>query len=123
MSEVMDMADPNLVDFYGRVARIEKDHARGRGFEAVGTLGRSAYLRKPKKSPFRFVMPVLAVVACGVTVKGFIHQQIGGNIYDQRVASLLEGEGFDRLGGYLMQADVATLWVSEKLNTTIGTDI
>jgi hypothetical protein len=119
----MDMADPNLVDFYGRVARIEKDHARGRGFEARGTLGRSAYLRKSKKSRFRFVMPVLAVIACGVTVKGFIHQQIGGNIYDQRVASLLDGEGFDRLGGYLMKADIATLWVSEKLSTTIGTDI
>jgi hypothetical protein len=119
----MDMTDPNLVDFYGRVARIEKDHARGYGFEARGTLGRSAYLRKPKKSAFRFVMPVLAVVACGITVKGFIHNQIGGGTYDQRVASLLGGEGFDRLGGYLMQADVATLWVSEKLHSTIGTDI
>jgi hypothetical protein len=119
----MDMADPNLVDFYGRVARIEKDHARGYGFEARGTLGRSAYLRKPKKSAFRLVMPVMAILVCGVAVKGFIHNQIGGNIYDQRVASLLDGEGFDRLGGYLMKADVMTLWVSEKLNTTIGTDI
>ncbi len=117
------MADPNLVDFYGRVARIEKDHARGYGFEARGTLGRSAYLRKRKKSPVRFVMPVLAVIACGIGVKGVIHSQIGGNTYDQRVASLLDGEGFDRLGGYLMQADVVTLWVSDKLHTTIGTDI
>jgi hypothetical protein len=119
----MDMADPNLVDFYGRVARIEKDHARGYGFEARGTLGRSAYLRKKKKSPFRFVLPALAVVACGVTVKGFIHQQIGSNVYDERVAALMDGEGFDRLGGYLMKADIMTLWVSEKLDTTIGTDI
>ena len=117
------MADPNLVDFYGRVARIEKDHARGYGFEARGTLGRSAYLRKPRKSAFRFVMPVLAVIACGITVKGFIHHHIGSNVYDERVASLLGGEGFDRLGGYLMQADLATLWVSKKLDTTIGTDI
>jgi hypothetical protein len=119
----MDMADPNLVDFYGRVARIEKDHARGFGFEARGTLGRSSYLRRPKKSAFRFIMPMLAVIACGVTVKGFIHHQIGSNVYDQRVASLLGGEGFDRLGGYLMKADLATIWVSDKLDTTIGTDI
>ncbi|MCU0803251.1 MAG: hypothetical protein MUD11_16100 [Rhodobacteraceae bacterium] len=117
------MADPNLVDFYGRVARIEKDHARGYGFEARGTLGRSAYLRPRKKSPFRFVLPAMAVLACGVTVKGFIHQQIGGSVYDQRVAALMDGEGFDRLGGYLMKADVMTLWVSDKLDTTIGTDI
>ncbi|MGL4321144.1 MAG: hypothetical protein ACRCS3_09805 [Paracoccaceae bacterium] len=117
------MADPNLVDFYGRVARIEKDHARGYGFEARGTLGRSAYLRKKKKSAARFVLPVLAVIACGVTVKGFIHQQIGSNVYDERVATLMGGEGFDRLGGYLMKADIMTLWVSDKLDTTIGTDI
>ncbi len=117
------MADPNLVDFYGRVARIESDHARGYGFEASGTLGRSAYLRAPQKSAFRFVLPALMVVACGVAVKGFIHHQIGGNVYDERVASLLDGEGFDRLGGMLMTADVATLWVSDALDTTIGTDI
>lgn len=117
------MADPNLVDFYGRVARIEKDHARGYGFEARGTLGRSAYQRRKKKSAFRFVLPMLAVVVCGVTVKGFIHQQIGANVYDERVANLMEGEGFDRLGAYLMKADIMTLWVSDKLDTTIGTDI
>jgi hypothetical protein len=119
----MDMADPNLVDFYGRVARIEKDHARGYGFEARGTLGRSAYLRRPKKSMMRFALPVMMIVACGITVKGFIHHQIGGNVYDERVAALLGGEGFDRLGGILMKADIATLWVSDKLDTTIGTDI
>lgn len=117
------MADPNLVDFYGRVARIEKDHARGYGFEARGTLGRSAYMRRRKRSPFRFVLPVMAVIACGVVVKGFIYQQIGGNVYDERVAALLDGEGFDRLGGYLMTADFMTLWVSDKLDSTIGTEI
>ncbi len=117
------MADPNLVDFYGRVARIEKDHARGYGFEARGTLGRSAYMRRKKKSAFRFVLPIMAVIACGVTVKGFIHQQIGGSVYDERVATLMDGEGFDRLGGYLMTADIMTMWVSDKLDSTMGTDI
>ena len=37
------MADQNMVDFYGRVSRIKKARAKGYGFEAVGTLGRSYY--------------------------------------------------------------------------------
>ena len=40
----MDMmwVDPNLNDFYSRVSRIEKSHAKGYGFEATGTVGRKA---------------------------------------------------------------------------------
>jgi hypothetical protein len=116
----MDMADVNLVDFYGRVARIEKDHARGYGFEAVGTLGRSGSSRRAKKSVLRFVMPMLAVFVCSVGLKGAIYNQIGADLYQERVDNLMGGQGFDRLGGVLMQADPATVWVSDKLNATLG---
>jgi hypothetical protein len=116
----MDMADVNLVDFYGRVARIEKDHARGYGFEAVGTLGRSGSTRRSKKSYLRFVMPMLAIVACSVGLKGAIYHQIGADLYQARVDNLMDGQGFDRLGGVLMQADPATVWVSDKLDATLG---
>ncbi len=37
------MADPNLVDFYSNVARFEKMRAKGYGFDAAGTLGRSYF--------------------------------------------------------------------------------
>jgi hypothetical protein len=115
----MDMADLNLVDFYGRVARIEKDHARGYGFEAVGTLGRSGSSRRAAKSPFRFLKPVLMVFVCSVALKGAIHHQIGANTYDARVDNLLSGAGFDRLGGMLMQADPITVWFSGELKKNI----
>ncbi len=37
--------DPNLNDFYSRVSRIEKSHAKGYGFEAAGSLGRKGSTR------------------------------------------------------------------------------
>ena len=113
------MADLNLVDFYGRVARIEKDHARGYGFEAVGTLGRSGSAHRVAKSPLRFLKPVLMVLVCSVALKGAIHHQIGADTYQARVASLMSGEGFDRLGGVLMQADPITVWFSGELKKNI----
>ena len=46
------MADPNLVDFYSNVARFEKKRAKGYGFDAAGTLGRS-YFNPPSASAAR----------------------------------------------------------------------
>jgi hypothetical protein len=117
----MDMTDPNLVDFYGRVAKINRDHAKGYGFEAVGTLGRSAYARRDQKSLFlRILKPLLTIAVCGVALKGAIHNHIGAEVYDTRVQALVASDGIDRLGGYLMLADPATLWVSGELTKAFG---
>ena len=63
---------------------------------------------------------MLAVFACSVALKGAIYHQIGADLYQARVDNLMGGEGFDRLGGVLMQADPATVWVSDKLSVTLG---
>lgn len=125
------MVDPNLADFYGRIARIEKARSKGFGFEASGTLGRSYYTyysRSRRKGRFSIVKPVMVVLLCGFALKGAIHHQIGEEVYATRVAQLQGGEGFDRLGGYLMQADPVTIFVSTQIDKTfgytpIGTDI
>ena len=108
------MTDPNLTDFYGRVARIQKMRAKGYGFEATGTLGRSYYHRAaaPKRS---FLVPVLFMVFCAVMMKGAIYYNVGAASYNDRVAALMQGEGFDRLGGWIMQADPVTQFVSDKI--------
>ena len=36
----------------------------------------------------------------------------GAATYDARVEALMAGQSFDKLGGWLMQADPATLWIS-----------
>lgn len=118
------MADQNMVDFYGRVSRIKKARAKGYGFEAPGTLGRSYYAqRTPTRARISLIKPALIVLISAFGLKGAIHYQIGGAVYAERVAELQSGQGIDRLGGYLMQPDPVTMFVSAKLQETIGANI
>lgn len=113
------MVDPNLKDFYGRVARIEKARSQGYGFEAEGTLGRSYYLR-PSRTRKGVLAPMVVVLMCAFGLKGAIHYKIGGSIYQERVDTLMAGEGFERLGGYLMMADPVTVFVSDQIRTALA---
>lgn len=113
------MADPNLVDFYGRVARFERARSNGYGFDAPGTLGRSYY--KSKSRPRRsWLGTTLLVVVCAFGMKGVILHSVGAQSYAERVAGLQASEGFDRLGGWLMQADPITLFVAEKIKLGVA---
>jgi hypothetical protein len=107
-------ADPNLNEFYGRVKRIEKAHAKGYGFEASGTLGRSSTWKR-ERSGWRFLKPLAVVIVMGLGLKGVIHHYVGAELYQTRVDALMAGEGFDRVGGTLMQADMVTLGISAAL--------
>ncbi len=108
------MSDLNLVDFYGRIARIERAHTKGLGFEATGTLGRSYYMRKTQKRRFS-LLPLLFIVIAAIGLKAVIYQNTGADTYQLRVAQLLAGEGFEPVGGWLMQADPLTIYLSEQI--------
>lgn len=108
------MSDPNLVDFYGRVARIEKSRAKGLGFEAAGTLGRSHYVQ-PVRRRRLWLGPVLFLMVCGFCLKGAIYHTVGAVAYQDRVTRLQAASGFDALGGWLMQADPVTLFVARQI--------
>lgn len=108
------MADPNLTDFYSNVARFEKKRAKGYGFDAAGTLGRSHFQKTAKRRSW--LMPLLFVLCAGIGLKAMIYQSVGANSYNQRVQALQVGEGFDRLGGWLMQADPATVFVAGQIS-------
>jgi hypothetical protein len=111
-------ADPNLNDFYKRVARIEYTHARGHGFIASGTMSRADFLQqKTRRSPV--IGPVILILAFGFMLKGALHQQLGAEVFEQRVVALKEGVGVDRLGGYLMQADPITLMISGQIDKSM----
>ena len=113
------MADPNLTDFYGRIARIETARSNGFGFEAPGTLGRSYYTRAPKKCR-SLLAPALFVALSIVGVKGMILHSVGAESYNGRVASLMSGEGFDRLGGWMMQADPVTQIAARQIGVVLA---
>ena len=108
------MTDPNLTDFYGRVARIQKARAKGYGFEAAGTLGRSFYYR-PQARRRSILGPVLFLIISAFLLKGVIYYGVGSQTYHDRVVSLMAGQGIERAGGWLMQADPVTMFVADKV--------
>lgn len=108
------MDDPNMMDFYGRVARIEKARSQGLGFEAPGTLGRSYYYQN--KGRRRSVLgPILFLSVSALLLKGTIYHQIGPESYNARVALLQQGDSVERIGGWLMQEEAATIFVSDRI--------
>lgn len=108
------MYDANLVDFYKRVAHFEKQYAKGMGHEAVGTLGRS-YARRKQARRTSWVFPLFLVIFCAFGLKGTILHVVGAESYQSRLDGLNAGEGFDRLGGWLMQIDPVTAFVAQKI--------
>ena len=112
------MVDMNLQEFHGRISRIERAHGRGQGFEAVGTLGRSHYTRR-RGLRVPLMAPVLFLTFAVILLKAMIHFGIGGSLYEQKVERLWAGEGLDRVGAVLMQADPATLWVSAQIASLV----
>ncbi len=108
------MADPNLADFYSRVARFERARSNGYGFDAPGTLGRSHFVRKSRHRR-ALLGPLFLVLVAAIGLKGAILQSVGYESYTLRVERLMAGEGFDRMGGWLMQADPATVFIAEKI--------
>lgn len=109
------MYDTNLVDFYSRVATYEKSQAKGYGHEAPGTLGRSVTYGLRKARRRIHVMPLVFVVLAAVGLKATILHSVGTASYESRIAALSAGQGFDRLGGWLMQVDPVTGFVADKI--------
>lgn len=108
------MSDPNLEDFYARVARVQAAHARGLGFEAEGVLGRSSYVR-PRRRSIPILQPLTVALLCVIGLKATIHYHVGDGVYRDRVAVLSAGDQVDRIGAFLMAPDPATIWLSDKM--------
>ncbi|MFN4131108.1 MAG: hypothetical protein ACK4GC_15030 [Paracoccaceae bacterium] len=113
------MSDPSIVDFNNRIARIHKAHVKGHGFEAEGALGRSFYTRSDPRFRRKWRVPVLRplflALVFGTVLKALFLQQLGAPAYDARIAGLMAGQGIDRIGGWLMQADPATSVLARQI--------
>jgi len=108
------MADSNMSDFYRRVERIQKARAKGHGFEANGTLGRSFYVKNHAQRR-GIIGPILLLLVAVFLLKGLMISQIGAAEYDLRVRDLMAENGIAHLGGWLMQVDPVSELVAEKL--------
>ena len=67
------------------------------------------------RSSIPLVRPVVALLIAGTVVKALFLQQLGAEAYQERVAQMLAGEGFDRMGGWLMQADPVTTKLADNI--------
>ncbi|RUS63169.1 hypothetical protein EGN72_05750 [Pseudorhodobacter sp. E13] len=113
------MFDPNIKDFYERVGRLKEAHAKGYAFEGVGVLGRSYYRKPQRKNRLKLLVPLAFLLMAGFGLKGAIHYFVGAQTYENRVAEMQQGQGFDKLGAALMAPDRVTLWVSETLRKSL----
>ncbi|MDO9639727.1 MAG: hypothetical protein Q7J44_14395 [Pseudotabrizicola sp.] len=109
----------SIAEFNTRIARIHKAHAKGHGFEAEGALGRSFYTRSHPRYRRKIRVPVLRplfiAVFVGTLMKAAFLYQLGSVAYSDRVADLLAGQGVERLGGWLMQADPVTTTIARQI--------
>ena len=109
------MSDQNMVEFYKRAARLERDRAKGMGFESSGTLGRS-YYQRPVARRRSMLWPVLFLIVVAFVLKGTIFFVTGPETYASRVADLQSSPGVvEQIGGWLMQADPVTLTVAKAI--------
>lgn len=107
------MADPNLNDFYQRVGRLERIHAKGHGHDAAGTLGRAAFRREVKVNRRPIFRVGLFILAFVFGLKGAVHSHMGAEAYQARIDRLsLDG---DYVQALLMTADPLTRYVSHLI--------
>lgn len=108
------MFDPNRQDFDARVLRLRREHALGRGFEAGGTLGKSAFRRDRLRS--RPALRVgLFLIAFAFGLKGALHAHLGPHGYAERAVSIARNTPVAAVQGVLLAADPVTLLVSEAI--------
>lgn len=108
------MTDPNIKDFYGRVARIERAHAHGFGHEAEGTLGRAAHLRhRTRGRSLPYLRGSVFVMATLIGLKATIYEGLGEETYLSRVASLKQGTAIERVAASVMSPDPVTAWIAD----------
>ncbi|WP_152544678.1 hypothetical protein [Actibacterium mucosum] len=109
-----------MKEFRGRLRRIDKIRRKGGAFEATGTLGSRAYVVRERRSFFR---PLLITIAIGLCLKAALLMQIGTEDYQDRVDRLAQGDRVEAFGAFLMQADPATVWLSEKMREVFKTPV
>lgn len=110
------MADHNMVEFYKRAARLERDRAHGLGFEATGTLGRSYYSRRQQIQRRSVLWPAMFLIAVAFVLKGAILYTTGAELYNARVEALRAAPGVvEQVGGWVMQADPVTVQTSRAI--------
>lgn len=114
-----EMYDPQYQQFRGRLARLDRMHRRGQGFEAPGTLGRSYYTRATsRRIPLWRSLGVMAMAV--LVIKALILAQIGALDYNERLARASGDSWVQQTAVYIMQIDPITEWMATEMRKLAG---
>ncbi|MBN2905136.1 MAG: hypothetical protein JXJ18_00335 [Rhodobacteraceae bacterium] len=113
------MYDPQYQEFRGRLARLDRMHRRGYGFEAPGTIGRSYYTRQSRRR-IPLVRSLGVIALCVIVVKAVILSQIGSADYNERLARAEGASIVQQVSVYIMQIDPITEWTATQLRAIMS---
>ena len=109
------MADRQMQDFYRRAGRYERAHAKGLGFEAPGTLGRSAQ-RKRRGLNVPILAPLAVFFLVCLLMKAAITLQLGPDLYAMRLDRLHNGTAVERVGAIFLAPDRISGWLAAEID-------
>lgn len=109
------------VEFDKRLGRMDRRRRKMMRNGVVHSVNHDGLIiAKAKRRAPRFpIKGLLLVLLAVIAYKSFLHAYLGERVYEQRLALLTDGNGFERFGGWVMQLDPATIWLSDKLQAVI----
>jgi hypothetical protein len=111
------MAQAN-VPFDKRLKRIVRRHDRMANGVVTSVTADGLIVARPRVYRPRFPLKgLLALVVTGFLFKGFLYAALGGVAYEQRVAGLNDGSFVEQAGAWVMQPDIATVLIADKVKT------
>ena len=108
------MAERQLQDFHRRRGRYERAYARGRSFEAAGTLGR-VRLPKGRRVGIPIVAPLCLLVGICLVMKAAIPLHLGSDLYAERLERLQTGSGMAQLAARMLAPDPVSSWIAVEI--------
>lgn len=112
------MSGSHFQSFDQRLRKIDKRHRKlARGY-VMSVNHDGLVIAEPRQHRRSFPWRGLLLLLIGLMAfKGFLHSQIGAEAYQLRVDTLTSGNLVEKVGGYAMTADPATLWISTQVSS------
>lgn len=109
-------------EFEKRHKRIEKAHAKGRGFEAPGTLSRPYYRNRAGRGHLRgFLHPIGIFILMVLAIKTAMAMHLGTDLYESKLDRLRTASMVGQFSAYILQPDPVSLWSAEILKRNFRT--
>lgn len=107
--------DRHQKEFDTRVRRLDRKHRRLADGYVAAVSHDGLIVPRPRRLRIRVPYAGIALLAIGlIGLKGIAHANLGAETYEARVAALSAGSQVERVGGWVMQADPLTVWVSQQ---------